>query len=232
MGIEERPPWLATEAIFGSDESEHEAIRQDFAAYVDEGRGEKRRPEFSGEVSPSLSRRIRRLMGGELTLSYPILGPDSFVVEALKEQVRRHKDRSRIKGDVSVSRLIHTVFESLGLSPELACSRSRRQDVAHGRALVAWLWVERLGRPQVMVAEGLRVKSAAVSMMLRKMRTKFPSKEDEKLMQSVFETLTESADIETNTDTDNNKIEPIIGEDKGSTEPIVLVVNRNRKDMF
>jgi hypothetical protein len=68
-----------------------------------------------------------------------------------------------------------------------------------------------------MVAEGLRVKSAAVSMMLRKMRTKFPSKEDEKLMQSVFETLTESADIETNTDTDNNKIEPIIGEDKGST---------------
>jgi hypothetical protein len=122
LGKEESPSWLATEAIFGANESERETIRQDFAAYVDEEREEKRRPEFSGEVSPALSRRIRRLMGGELTLSYPVLGPDLFVVDYLKEQVRRHNDRARVKSDVTVSRLIHAVFETLGLPLELACS--------------------------------------------------------------------------------------------------------------
>jgi hypothetical protein len=32
-------------------------------------------------------------MGGEVELSYPVLGPDSFVSESLREQVGRHRER-------------------------------------------------------------------------------------------------------------------------------------------
>ena len=207
LGIEECPPWLSTQAVFGEDESEHETIRRDFAAFVDKGKSEEHRPDLSGDISTALTRRIRRLMGGEVTLSYPILGPDSFIVESLKEQVRRHNNPSRVKSDVTVERLTQSVFTALGLPPELAWSRSRRRDVAHGRALVAWLWVERLGRPQVMVAEGLKVKSAAVSIMIRKMRVEKPMKSDEELMQSVFETVIEPD--ERGTRQNNFKTEPI-----------------------
>ena len=146
LGLEECPPWLATEAIFGGDVTEHEAIRRELADYVDEGRAEGRRPELSGEVSSKLTRRIHQLMGKEVSLSYPVLGPDSFVVESLKEQVRRHRDRTTVKNDVTVERLIEKVFEAMGLAPELARSRSRRPDIARGRAPVAWLWGGAIGQ--------------------------------------------------------------------------------------
>jgi hypothetical protein len=94
---------------------------------------------------------------------------------------------------------------------------------------VAWLWVEGLGRPQVMVAEGLKVKSAAVSIMIRIMRIAMPSEADEKLMQSVFETVTESAD---ETKSNKSKIERMSEDNEGKTEPRILVVNHNRKGVF
>jgi putative transposase len=63
LGLASCPSWLATEAVFGPDEEERETIRQEVAAYVDEGRNEGRRPEFSGEVPRKLARRVRRPMG-------------------------------------------------------------------------------------------------------------------------------------------------------------------------
>jgi hypothetical protein len=78
LGLASCPSWLATEAVFGPDEEERETIRQELAAYVDEGRNEVRRPEFSGEVPRKLARRVRKLMGGEVELSYPVLGPDVY----------------------------------------------------------------------------------------------------------------------------------------------------------
>jgi len=217
LGLEECPPWLATEAIFGGDITEHEAIRRELADYVDEGRAEGRRPDLSGEMSSKLTRRIHKLMGGEVSLSYPVLGPDSFVVESLKEQVRRHRDRTIVKNDVTVERLIEKVFEAMGLAPELARSRSRRPDIARGRALVAWLWVERLGRPQVMAAEGLMVKRAAISIMLRKMRIKKPTKSEMVLMDSVMEKIT----------VEESRSGPV-NDASTEKEPNILILKRKR----
>ena len=58
LGLEETPSWLATEAIFGPDEGNRESLRHEMACFVDEGRQEERRPEFSGEVL--MMRRLRR----------------------------------------------------------------------------------------------------------------------------------------------------------------------------
>jgi REP element-mobilizing transposase RayT len=220
LGLEACPSWLATEAVFGTDEKERETIRQEFAEYVDEGRSEGRRPEFSGEVSRTLARRIRKLLGGEVELSYPVLGPDDFVLSALKEQVPRHRDkRRRFLKELDVDEVINAVFEALDIDPDLARKRVKPSNVSRGRALAAWLWVERMGRLQVMVADAMCVRRTAVSGMLSKLRRDGLSSEDKALVDTVFKRLAG----EDNTDESSAET----GSD--GPEPKVIVLKRNRK---
>jgi len=218
LGLEPSPPWLVTEAVLGPDETAHESIRQELARFVDEGRGEELRPEFSGEVSRSLMRRMRKLMGGDIELSYPVLGPDEFVISALKEQVRRHRERNGFAREIGVDDVKRAVFEALGLDPKLARMRIKSSDVSRGRALAAWLWVEWLGRPQVMAAESLGVRPNTVSGMLSQLRRDGVEKKEQRLLKKIFKSLTEgegekSPPRETGTD---------------ALEPRVLVLKRQR----
>jgi REP element-mobilizing transposase RayT len=190
LGLDECPPWLAVEAVFGEEGGDRERIRKDLDAFVDEGRGEARRPEFSGEVSRELAGRIRGLIGGPVELSSPVLGPDDFVREALKEQVVRHKGRRLSAAiDLSVEEVTSRVFEKLGMGPELARARTRRSDVARGRALVAWLWVELLGRSQVSAAQGLNLRPHSVSDMLGKLKRTGLGAGEAALLEGVLEVV-------------------------------------------
>ena len=190
LGLAPMPEWLSTEAVFGSDEKKREAIRQELSIYVDEGKGEGRRPEFSGEVSRELSKRVRKMMGGEVELSYPVLGPDAFVSASLKEQVKRHRDKSGWVGtEGGAKELVTAVFEMMSIDPRTASQRVKPMRVARGRALAAWLWVERLGRPQSMVAEEMKVRSNAVSKMLTKLRAEGLTNEEESMLDRVSKKL-------------------------------------------
>lgn len=173
LGLAPCPPWLATDAVFGADGAELESLRHDLACFVDEGRLEKRSPELSGDISTALTKRIRKLMGCDVELSYPILGPDEFVLSALKEQVHRLGDRrlSQQK-DVSAEEVIEAVFQSLSLEPSLARQKNKTTLVSKARALSAWLWVERLGRSQIEMADAMNLSAGAVSMMVSRQRRK------------------------------------------------------------
>ena len=171
LGLEPAPPWLATEAVYGKSPADVETLRHDLADFVDKGRTEGRRPEFSGEVSNALARRIRKMMGGDIELSYPVLGPDEFVIAALKEQIHQHGDRQRSREkDVTADEVVRTVFNSLSLDPALAASRTKISPVSRARALSAWIWVERLGRSQAVLADTLNLSPASVAMMLRRLK--------------------------------------------------------------
>jgi REP element-mobilizing transposase RayT len=220
LGLNACPSWLSTDAVFGPDETERETIRRELADYIDEGRGEARRPEFSGEVPRELARRIRKLLGGEVELSYPVLGPDDFVVSAIKGQVKKNRDGRRSRECAADAReVIAAVFETLGMAPELAWKRVKAPQVSRGRALVAWLWVERMGRPQVIVADAMAVRRTAVSKMLAKLRREGLRSEEESVIEEVFERLTgEVTPTESSTETADNGI-----------EPRVIVLRRNRE---
>jgi len=220
LGLDECPLWLAIEAVLGPEGKERESIRAELAEFVNVGYSEPRRPEFSGEVSRELARRVRRLMGGEVELSYPVLGPDDFVVETLREQVRRHRDTQRsVRIEIGVDELSRRVFTALGIDPGLSRSRSRSSEVSRGRALVAWLWVERMGRPQVSVADGLGVRASAVSRMLGKLKREGPAADENALLDGVLEAMTEDSGIEFGQPN---------GEETGATQPKVLVLRRQR----
>jgi REP element-mobilizing transposase RayT len=194
LGLEACPAWLSTEAVLGPDIAEHERVRQELAGYVDEGRSEARRPEFSGEISSSLGRRMRRMMGGDVILSYPVVGPDDFVVEALREQVRRREaQHKRVSCELGVENLIKEVFERQQIDPALAGKRNRQKKVARARALAAWLWSERMGRAQVMIADALSVRASAVSRMLASLRAGGLKAEEEQLLEAVLKAVTTNA---------------------------------------
>jgi len=220
LGLKRAPEWLSTEAVLGPDEKEHESIRHELGCFVNEGRKEKRRPEFSGEVSPALTRRIRKLMGGEVALSYPVLGPDDFVLSAMKEQVERHSGQKMSGGtDGGVESVIKEVFTILKLDPRSATQRIRPRDVARARALSAWLWVERMGRPQMMVADGLRVSTSAVGKMLRRLREEGPTKAEEVLLNKALKKLTSTSRGEANNAKKNQR---------KTAKPNVIMLKRKR----
>jgi putative transposase len=219
LGLESCPSWLATEAVLGSDEKEHETLRHELACFVDEGRLENRRPEFNGEVSKSLVKRVRKLMGGDVELSYPVLGPDDFVVSALKEQVVGHRDKQRMGTEnFDFEALTNAVFEALGLNPAAARQRTRARNISRGRALAAWLWVERLGGSQVRAASGFGVSPAALTIMLSKLRCDGLTKEEEALLNNTLKLMTK-------TDGNNNLCDRTFSE---NVEPKVIVLKRQR----
>jgi hypothetical protein len=117
-----------------------------------------------------------------------MLGPDEFVVSALREQVRRHRDRKKGFG---IDDVVEAVFEGLRLDPKLARTRIKPSNVARGRALAAWLWVECLGRPQVMAADGLGVRPNTISGMLTELRRGGFERKEQRLVDKVFKSLTE-----------------------------------------
>ena len=100
-----------------------------------------------------------------------MLSQDEFVLAALKEQIHQHGDRPRSREkEVTADEVVRAVFKSLSLDPAQAANRTKISPVSRGRALAAWIWIERFGRSQVMLADTLNLSPALVAMMLRRLR--------------------------------------------------------------
>ena len=78
----------------------------------------------------------------------------------------------------------------MSLDPTMARQRTKISPVSKGRALSAWLWVEMLGHPQVMMAYALNLSPGAVAMMLSRMRRTGLKKEENQRLSRILKKLT------------------------------------------
>ena len=221
LGLEKIPDWLDTQPLLGKATKTRQKRQREFEKFVCQGRGELQRPEFSGQVSHDLARRIRQLIGGPVEISFPVLGPDEFIRQVYGEQVQKNSDIKRsVDTDITAQKVLEALCEDSKFSIELLCSRTRRSEVTRKRALFTWLWCVRFGRPQVEVAEQLGISASAVSGLLGKLYTQGMSIKENQLVERVWDILT----------TEKNNTLPSKDATKTMThEPQVLILKRNRK---
>ncbi len=166
------PDWLDIEPVLGRLADDVEDARNAFADYVDSGRLDPRRPEFSGEMSREMGRYVRGLTSGPVEISYPVLGPDEFIIQAFGKQARSNEDREQFaRVSIGAADVLHAVCAEIGLDRELLLSKSRIKTAVRGRKLVAWIWCTRLGRPQTSVADLFDTRPHAVTQILSRIRS-------------------------------------------------------------
>ena len=171
IGLEDPPEWLDYKPVLLRLADDVKHARKIFARHVDGHRQEPRRPEFSGQVSRKMAAHIRELIKGPVEISYPVLGPDEFVLRAFGEQERANEDSAQFyHASIGVADVLRAVCEETGIERSLLLGRSRIAQATRGRKLVAWVWCERLGRPQMPVADLFGLRANAICQMLRRMR--------------------------------------------------------------
>jgi len=145
-------PWQATGDVLALFAKGVRNARSRYRAFVADGIVLGRRPELQGGGL------IRSLGGWEAVQTLRrgreayaaderILGSSAFV-ETLREEVERRsrQEAQATHRQVPLRTLAQRIAESLGLSPEVILGRSRVPAAARGRQVLAYVWVERLGR--------------------------------------------------------------------------------------
>lgn len=153
LGLDTPPPWLDSQTVlqrFGGLTAEGRAA---FARYVAMGCPPARRQELRGATT-------------QAGPTCRVLGPQEFVAQIRDRQPAPRQPA----GQVTPEQLLAAVSAVTGIRQTLITGRSRIPAASRGRKLVAWLWVEHLGRRQASVATAIGVGPNAITQMLRRMR--------------------------------------------------------------
>ena len=144
--------WQATDDTLRRFARQRRKARVAYRDFVAGGVSQGRRPDLQGgglvrsaggwQAVQELRRGREAYMADER-----ILGGSDFVEELLRDVEEREAARERRKRPpLELTTLVQRVGNSLGLSAEATSGRSRLRPVLQARHLVAYLWVERLGR--------------------------------------------------------------------------------------
>ena len=145
-------PWQATAEILGRFARTPRQARAAYAAFVAAGVAQGRRADLQGGGlvrSVGGWQAVRALRRGReaYRADERVLGSSPFVEGLLQEAEREAEARGRLqRRPLPMDALVQRVGKSLGLSPDAVGGRSRRGTAPQARQLVAYLWVERLGR--------------------------------------------------------------------------------------
>jgi len=147
-----RYPWQATDEILGRFGADLRSARQRYLAFMAEGVGQGRRPEFQGGGivwSAGGWTAVQELRRGRESYqaNERILGGSEFVERVLrevkKEEAKQAKGRWR---ELTVATVLERVCQAEGVASQAVVGGGRRASVSRVREGVAYLWVEWLGR--------------------------------------------------------------------------------------
>jgi putative transposase len=146
-------PWQATAETLRRFARTPRPARVAYRAFVAAGVAQGRRADLQGGgLIRSLGgwQAVQALRRGReaYVADERVLGSSAFVEAVLQEMERREvtpgQNRRR---QPDLDTLVHRIAASLGVSPAAVAGRSRAGRAPQARQLVAYLWVEHLGRP-------------------------------------------------------------------------------------
>lgn len=165
------PAWLQTGLVLQQFGTDARRAAQRFDAFVDEQRGETRRPALSGVVNAGDAAAARRELGNGHRLSDGVVGSDAFVARVLSasERVkaslssRGSERRSGAVGRPSVRHVIDAVLTHLDVDALDLVNRPRTRKSAEVKRLAIWTWVHEYAGQQADVARALNLDTSVVS---------------------------------------------------------------------
>lgn len=167
-------PWQATGDVLGRFTRGLRHARAQYRAFVTAGIPLGRRPELQGGgLIRSLGgwQAVQALRRGREAYAADerVLGSSVFV-EALREEVERRsrQEAQATHRQVPLRTLAQRIGESLGLPPEVILGRSRVPAAARARQVLAYVWVERLGRRASELAQALGQTRGNISLAAKR----------------------------------------------------------------
>jgi REP element-mobilizing transposase RayT len=148
-------PWQATAEILGRFSGDPRRARTAYRDFVEAAASQGRRPELQGGgLIRSLGgwqvvRGLRRSRTGEpMAADARVLGTGPFVEKLLGETTHQLAARADHRPrDLDLDTLTQRVAQDLKVCPASIGHRVRMRQVAKARQIVAFLWVEHVGRP-------------------------------------------------------------------------------------
>ncbi len=166
--------WQAADEVLGHFAKAPRRARAQYGAFVAEAVPLGRRPELQGGgLIRSLGgwQAVRALRRGReaYTGDERILGSSEFV-EAVRREVeeRARQEEQALRRSVPLATLVRRMGESLGLEPEGILGRSRSRLATQARQMLAYVWVERLGRRASELARVLGQTRGNVSLAVKR----------------------------------------------------------------
>ena len=193
----ENPPWLDIAPVLKRFSGEREEASRLFDAWVNEEQGGERRPELSGEIDRNISKHIRSLLNGPVEVSYPILGPDNFIVEAFGKQEERNEDlRHSRRSKLGALDVLISACQECGVKQKDALGRTRVRKITRVRRLTAWIWCERFSRPQSDIVALFSLAPTSVSEMIGAMRKDGREEEERETIERIVKNIQEKMLLE------------------------------------
>lgn len=167
-------PWQATEDVLGRYATRVGLARRRYRTFVAEGMGSGRRAEFQGGGlirSVGGWHAVAALRRGReaYTADERVLGTGAFVEDLLRQVERDARreglDRPR---QVDLATLARRIAKSLGVPAEMLLGRTRVREATRARRILAYVWVEHLGRPASDLARSLEQTRGNISLAAKR----------------------------------------------------------------
>jgi hypothetical protein len=169
-----RCPWQMTDEVLERFATQVRPARARYRSFVEAGIPLGRRPELQGgglvrsaggwAAVQSLRRGREAFMADER-----VLGSGDFVDVLLREAEQQTREQEHLRRrSVDLQALAHRIGSSLGVSPDAILGQSRNRVVTRARHLLAYVWVEHLGRSASHLARLLGRTRSSVSWSVKR----------------------------------------------------------------
>jgi REP element-mobilizing transposase RayT len=171
VGRADAPPWLRMGYVLDRFGRDHVAAAERFDAFVNEARGEARRPELSGAHDAGEAAQARRALGDGHRISDGVLGRDAFVKRVTTDTKRVQaalgsrgtERRAGAAARPGVREVIDAVLAAHGIDVLELEQRPKSKRSSAAKRLAIWIWIHEYAGAQIEVARALDLDTSVVS---------------------------------------------------------------------